>query len=288
METVTPAETERETKPAGDLERGDHVQAVDLHPDAEGIGEVLIAKTFGGVGREAVSILVSYGDRFEPDYCRLPANAPVRIATDAEVAATKDERRRDLMSEQLRDLAALIVDQKLPLPGKYETAHLVFDFGRDIEAVEAVASVLGIGASDSYGTTSVEWPAEQSERGLTMAWQAYTPKKAEPESATLKTDASGMDYTRADSEPDDPTPVSPARVPLHTGGVVDGGQLVDETMPEGRVIGRAPIDEPGPIVGDTAVDQRDNAYAAYERDEAEYLPNCPECMGQHHTIEPCR
>jgi hypothetical protein len=36
---------------------------------------------------------------------------------------------------------------------------------------------------------------------------------------------------------DDPTPVSPARVPLHTGGVVDGGQLVDET-PVDRVVFR--------------------------------------------------
>jgi hypothetical protein len=213
MTNVTPAEPERETKPAGDLERGDHVQAADLNPDAEGIGEVLIAKTFGGVGREAVSILVSYGDRYEPDYCRLPAAAPVRIATEAEVTAAIDERRRDLMAEQLRDLAMLIVDKKLPLPGKYQTAHLVFGFGRDIEAVEAVASVLGIGASDSYGTTSVEWPAEQAERGLTVAWQAYTPKKAEPEPVALKADSSGM-------------------VPLHTGGVVGGGQLLDETASE--------------------------------------------------------
>ena len=42
-------------------------------------------------------------------------------------------------------------------------------------------------------------------------------------------DPTGLDYTLADSEPDDPTPVSPGRVPLHTGAVVDGGQLVDET-----------------------------------------------------------
>jgi len=46
--------------------------------------------------------------------------------------------------------------------------------------------------------------------------------------AALQPDAdpSGLGYSR---EADDPTPVSPARVPLHTGGVVDGGQLVDET-----------------------------------------------------------
>lgn len=39
-------------------------------------------------------------------------------------------------------------------------------------------------------------------------------------------DATGLGYSR---EADDPTPVSPERVPLHTGAVVDGGQLVDET-----------------------------------------------------------
>lgn len=33
----------------------------------------------------------------------------------------------------------------------------------------------------------------------------------------------GLDYSRADSEPDDPTPVSPARAPLHVGVVEDGG-----------------------------------------------------------------
>jgi hypothetical protein len=71
---------------------------------------------------------------------------------------------------------------------------------------------------------------------------------------------------------------------------------LDHTHPEPVI---APVDETGGywppsnelsglIVGDTADEQRDNAYAAYERDEAEYLPTCPECMGQHHTVEPCR
>jgi hypothetical protein len=72
------------------------------------------------------------------------------------------------------------------------------------------------------------------------------------------------------------------------GASAGGHQLADDDVPEGRVIGRAAVDEPGLIVGDTADEQRDNAYAAYERDEAEYLPTCPECMGQHHTVEPCR
>ena len=46
--------------------------------------------------------------------------------------------------------------------------------------------------------------------------------------ATTDPDSTGLAYTRADSEPDDPTPVSPARVPLHTGSVVDGGELITD------------------------------------------------------------
>jgi hypothetical protein len=37
-----------------------------------------------------------------------------------------------------------------------------------------------------------------------------------------QTDATGLAYTRADDEPDDPTPVSPARVPMHTVNAVSG------------------------------------------------------------------
>jgi hypothetical protein len=44
-------------------------------------------------------------------------------------------------------------------------------------------------------------------------------------------DPRGLAYTRADSEADDPTPVSPARVPMHTGGMTAEG-LVDETPVE--------------------------------------------------------
>lgn len=44
----------------------------------------------------------------------------------------------------------------------------------------------------------------------------------------LESAGDGLDYSR---EPDDPTPVSPARVPLHVGEVRDGDQLV--TGPDG-------------------------------------------------------
>jgi hypothetical protein len=41
-------------------------------------------------------------------------------------------------------------------------------------------------------------------------------------------DDMGLAYSRADSDADDPTPVSPARVPLHTGSVVADGVLVTD------------------------------------------------------------
>jgi hypothetical protein len=48
------------------------------------------------------------------------------------------------------------------------------------------------------------------------------------EVGVIPADPIGLDYSRADDAPDDPTPVSPARVPLHTGAMTDCG-LVDET-----------------------------------------------------------
>lgn len=44
--------------------------------------------------------------------------------------------------------------------------------------------------------------------------------------ADANADPTGLGFNR---EADDPTPVSPARVPLHEGAIVDGNQLVDET-----------------------------------------------------------
>jgi hypothetical protein len=43
-----------------------------------------------------------------------------------------------------------------------------------------------------------------------------------------------FNYSRTDSEPGDPTPVSPARAPLHV-GVVDDGGLVDMTLSKPEV-----------------------------------------------------
>lgn len=54
-------------------------------------------------------------------------------------------------------------------------------------------------------------------------------------------DPTGMSYTRADTEPDDPTPVSPGRVPLHTGSVVRDSELVIDQVLAGSSLAPAPI-----------------------------------------------
>lgn len=103
-------------------------------------------------------------------------------------------------------------------------------------------------------------------------------------------DLTGQLYTRADDEPAEDMTLTPSgrRMPPHTGGMVgpvDSGQLVDETdphilcveehedgpCPRREAVEQARRERGGLIVGDTAAEQRDNAYAAYERDAAE----CP-------------
>jgi hypothetical protein len=82
------------------------------------------------------------------------------------------------------------------------------------------------------------WPAESELK----PWESLAPqaeriaesmKPIDPDSSMeahydAEADALGLAYSRADDEPDDPTPVSPARVPLHTGAVTDGGLVDDE------------------------------------------------------------
>ena len=90
--------------------------------------------------------------------------------------------------------------------------------------------------SNIHLTVQTRVPAPPDERDAELA--KLRAKVAELEAAAPTTPAgsgpltsNGFDYTRADTDADDPTPVSPARMPLHTCGVVDGGQLVDESTP---------------------------------------------------------
>jgi hypothetical protein len=88
-----------------------------------------------------------------------------------------------------------------------------------------------------YGGISTPWALENdvaaAEAALAEREAEVAKMRADVEALRASrsphgADETGLNYTRADSEPDDPTPVSPARVPLHTGSVVDGDVLVTD------------------------------------------------------------
>jgi hypothetical protein len=80
-----------------------------------------------------------------------------------------------------------------------------------------------------YSSVSTEFAVKRQAAAVLAEREAELEKlRAEVEAlrSAVRFDANGLGYSR---EADDPTPVSPARVPLHTGGVIDDGQLIDET-----------------------------------------------------------
>jgi hypothetical protein len=217
------------TKPAGDLEPGDYVIASDLYREAEGITEVLLSKPFGVPGRRDTMVIVSDGDLYEPESYRLPIDKPVRLASAQEVAEKEAAERRERVAGALRELADMVLNHELPIGGSYSEPVVSFRLGRDVAAVERVAEVLGLEV-DRQDRTAQAWMGVQDRAPLTVYWSASLPKEAAPV-VEPDPDPTGLAYSRAD-DADDPTPVSPGRVPLHTGGVVDGGRLVDETPAE--------------------------------------------------------
>lgn len=155
--------------------------------------------------------------------------AVLTLATAAEVAAQQGRARRARVAEELVRLADLILKRELPLPASYSSPVVSFQLSRDVAAVERVAEVLGLKVERAERTVQA-WMGVQGEAPVTVYWSAYLPKETAP-AVDPDPDPTGLAYSRAD-DADDPTPVSPARVPLHTGGVVDGGRLVDETPAE--------------------------------------------------------
>jgi hypothetical protein len=75
-------------------------------------------------------------------------------------------------------------------------------------------------------------------------------------------DPTGLGYSRADDDPEVTQPIA-GRVPAH----LEDGRTGEVVMVGGHTA--VEVDPPGLIVGDTAAEQMANAYAAYDRDEAE-------------------
>lgn len=200
------------TKHASDLEPGDWVHASHLHKHLEGVAQVKYAEPYAAYGTSGVTVVLSFGEGTRPETVNdVRVDLEVPIASAEAVATTKLAARRFRVAEQFRDLANLIVDASLPLPGEYRHPAVTFDFGRDVDRVAEVAGLLGLKVDESFGTTSVEWPAVHEPGLLTATWTAYSPKKAEAKLA-----ASGLLHSR---EPDS-TVVAP--VPDHVDGHPEG------------------------------------------------------------------
>lgn len=216
---------ERETKRADQLKKGDWLAPGTATEDAP--AEVLAVLPYvTDEDGPSVSVIIRDEDG-KPATWELTEFTKLGLATKAEVDEHRDDARRMQLAAQLRQLAELVVSKRLPLPGRYEHSFVSFNFGRHIDQVDRVAEILGVEREVVYGSGQVKWPSSR-EGLLDVTWQAYAPKeepKPEPEPVA---DPTGQAYTRADDGADDPTPVSPARVPLHTGAVTDEG-LVDET-----------------------------------------------------------
>jgi len=220
---VTATTDKRDTKPARDLEPGDWLAADEVVEQV--CSQVLSVHPYIEVELGS-RVMVAYANsEGTPTIMRFHAGDAVQLASPLELAEARVDGDRRTLTTHLYALADLIEHHDLPLPEQW--AHLDFHFD-NVEAVAEIGRRTGIPVvDDTAGRHSVTWPAEADRGGnkFRVEWFTYA-KEPEPEPAA---DPTGLDYGRGDTEADDPTPVSPARVPMHTGGVVDGGELVDET-----------------------------------------------------------
>lgn len=170
--------TVREIKRADELKPGDWLAAMQIDGDGDQPVEFLNSFPYSDADGDAVLLVYRVQDGVPRS---IPADAYVKyqLATEGEVAAHHDQMRRSRIAEQLRELAALIVSKRLPIPGEYNHTSLTFHFGRDLDAVDRVAKELGIERTVSYGTGSVRWPSSGRREGLLdVSWESYVPKDA--------------------------------------------------------------------------------------------------------------
>lgn len=240
------------------------------------------------------------------------------LATEADLAAMHKQGEREQLANELHRLAEMILNPAMPVPQYGISMYASFKTPAEVRAAAEVFSLPVESRKPNAGIQTPEWPQDRKsyEQGIHLHWltitdepepdsdasmeahydaeiDGQTPHPSWPTRAELKpweslapmadriaesiepSDPTGLAYSRADDEPEgDVTQQLGHRIEPHVGAVTEQG-LVDET--------------PGLIVGDTADEQRNNAYAAYERDEAEYLdlPRCPNCHGRHGVADGC-
>jgi hypothetical protein len=211
----------RKTKRADELAKDDWVLTLTSLTLAS---KVLTAYPYND-GDDRVMVVYEDPDG-RPATLHLSAASTLPLAAFAEISAVNEDKRRYAVADQLRSLALLIDDTVLPMPQRYASNPKLEFHLDDLATVEYVADKLGVEIKvDSAGRHSAYYRPAGKDSLVAAEWFVYVEKAAGPKPDA---DPTGLGYSR-EAEPDDNRPVSPDRVPLHTGAMVDGNQLVDET-----------------------------------------------------------
>jgi hypothetical protein len=256
------------TRRADQLAAGDWVALLADHGDPwETRRNTKVAAVFpytDEVENDRVLLVTRTSAAARPWTNRLPAEEPVRVLTADELAAIRKQAERAQRIADIRAFADwLEANPWVPMPHHLYGSKHVNGLAGELDDVAALATVreiatrLGVETDESADDrTRMKFNVGRFEYSL-LAWHKDgRPVEAAPvvedercgtcgESlreigrgtlghvpgeACAPVDDLGFGYSR---ELDDPTPVSPARGgPVHRGGVVDGGQLVDETPAE--------------------------------------------------------
>jgi hypothetical protein len=275
----------RVAKSADQLAVGDWIAPFELCDQA---AEVLFATTYPFPGSDVDHVYLVYREmgRVDPAADVLVQHTLINLAADAELADYREAAARAKGVADLRAFADFLeCNPWAPMPFENAQANIEFDRVRDYaEKVgvkvdehlddrtqvfhrfggfeyRVIAWHPGGRPTEPKPEPHPSWPTASELK----PWESLAPegdrvaaaiKPIDPDSSMeahydAEADPTGLAYTRVDDGADDPTPVSPARVPLHTGGMTDDG-LVDETE-------RRPLVSDETIAEAAAMEERDRA-----------------------------
>lgn len=221
-------ETVRETRRADELKLGDWLR-LDENGALKPNEVVAVFQYPTGRGpRVHLTTQVPGRDPYSSD--SLPLESTYELVTEAELAELREQAERAQKIADIRAFADWLEsnpDVAMPygLGGQQDVNSMTGQCtAEDVATVHAFAAKFGAPVVEVDSQTRAEHKVGHVRYTL-IAWHE-SGRPTEPES-----DPTGQTYTRADDEPNDPTPVSGARVEPHVGAMTDEG-LVDETPVE--------------------------------------------------------
>jgi hypothetical protein len=217
----------RKTKRADELSAGDWTISLGKQRDFDGLGraEILFAHPYtDDVGNARVYVVAAEVGYSGPQSARLSADETVRILTEGEMRAAREEAERTKQIADIRVLADwLEANPWLPIPDLDVNRHL---YGPDgYRTVVELAGRLGA-KLDTHLDDRTKFRFERGPLAYTLlAWHDKgRPAEPAPEPADL-----GASFDSSQVADSDATPLpSSRRYEPHNGGMTDSG-LVDET-----------------------------------------------------------